>query len=81
MFERLIEAGFDIAIRNHAGAILSVDFPDIAAELENALLEVKIKTGFNESLEHHSLNFLTTLSNEAFGRKRPSRPGKRRHRT
>lgn len=42
MFERLIDAGFDIAIRNHAGAILSVDFPDIAAELENALLDVKI---------------------------------------
>ncbi|MBZ0130234.1 MAG: restriction endonuclease [Rhodobacteraceae bacterium] len=42
MFERLIEAGFDIAIRNHAGAILSVDFPDIVAELEEALLDVKI---------------------------------------
>ncbi len=42
MFERLIEAGFDIAIRNHAGAILTVDFLDIAAELEDALLDVKI---------------------------------------
>jgi len=42
MFERLVDAGFDLAIRNHAGAILHVDFPDIAAELENALLAVSI---------------------------------------
>lgn len=42
MFEKLISAGFDVAIRNHAGAILSVDFPEIAAELEDALLDVKI---------------------------------------
>lgn len=42
MFERLIDAGFDIAIRNHAGAILTVDFPDIAEELEEALLAVQI---------------------------------------
>lgn len=42
MFERLTSNGFDVAIRNHAGAILSVDFPDIAEELEDALLEVKI---------------------------------------
>lgn len=42
MFERLTDAGFDVAIRNHAGAILSVDFPDIAEELEEALLEVTI---------------------------------------
>lgn len=42
MFEKLIDAGFDIAIRNHAGAILNVDFPEIAAELEDALLDVKI---------------------------------------
>lgn len=42
MFERLTGNGFDVAIRNHAGAILSVDFPDIAEELEDALLEVKI---------------------------------------
>ncbi|AWZ21237.1 Hypothetical protein RAK1035_2529 [Roseovarius sp. AK1035] len=31
-----------MAIRNHAGAILTVDFPDIAEELEDALLEVRI---------------------------------------
>lgn len=42
MFERLIGAGFDLAIRNHAGAILTVDFPDIAQELEDALMAVQI---------------------------------------
>lgn len=42
MFERLVAAGFDVAIRNHAGAILTVDFPDIAKELEDALMEVSI---------------------------------------
>lgn len=42
LFEKLTSAGFDIAICNHAGAILSLDFPDIAAELEEALLEASI---------------------------------------
>ncbi|MDR5654489.1 BglII/BstYI family type II restriction endonuclease [Ruixingdingia sedimenti] len=42
MFQRLIAAGFDVAIRNHAGAILTVDFPEVAAELEEALLDVRI---------------------------------------
>lgn len=42
MFERLKNAGFDIAIRNHAGAILSMDFPEIANELEEALLDFQI---------------------------------------
>lgn len=42
MFQRLADAGFDLAIRNHAGAILAVDFPDIAEELEDALLAVSI---------------------------------------
>lgn len=42
MFERLAEAGFDLAIRNHAGAILQVDFPEIAREIEDALLDVRI---------------------------------------
>ena len=42
MFDRLTNKGFDIAIRNHAGAILSVDFPSISSELEDALLEVEI---------------------------------------
>ncbi len=42
MFEKLISFGFDVAIRNHAGAILTTDFPEVAAELEEALLNVKI---------------------------------------
>lgn len=42
MFDALRDRGFDIAIRNHAGAILSVDFPEIADELEQALLSVSI---------------------------------------
>ncbi|WCR11483.1 restriction endonuclease [Paracoccus stylophorae] len=42
MLEVLRDRGFDIAIRNHAGAILSVDFPEIADELEQALLSVSI---------------------------------------
>jgi hypothetical protein len=42
MFEQLRAKGFDIAIRNHAGAILTVDFPDVAAELEAALSDVAI---------------------------------------
>lgn len=42
MFERLKAKGFDIAIRNHAGAILSMDFPLITDELEDALLEIEI---------------------------------------
>ena len=42
MFDRLTDKGFDIAIRNHAGAILSVDFPSISGELEDALLEIEI---------------------------------------
>lgn len=42
MFEELTARGFDIAIRNHAGAILSVDFPEVAAELEGALLNLQI---------------------------------------
>lgn len=37
-----MRAGFDVAIRNHAGAILTSDFPEVAAELEGALLDVKI---------------------------------------
>jgi hypothetical protein len=42
MFEALQDKGFDVAIRNHAGAILSIDFPEVAEELEKALLEVQI---------------------------------------
>lgn len=42
MFNRLADKGFDIQIRNHAGAILSVDFPDQVRELEDALLDLSI---------------------------------------
>lgn len=42
MFEELVARGFDVAIRNHAGAILFVDFPEQIKELESALLDVSI---------------------------------------
>jgi hypothetical protein len=42
MFERLADQGFDLAVRNHAGAILSVDFPNVADELIGALLDMRI---------------------------------------
>lgn len=42
MFERLEAAGFDVTIRNHAAAILAMDFPEVAIELVDALLDVKI---------------------------------------
>jgi hypothetical protein len=38
MFERLIERQFQIDFQSHAQAILSVDFPDVAAQLEEVLL-------------------------------------------
>ena len=38
MLDRLRAAGFDVATRNHAAAILSVDFPDETAELVETLL-------------------------------------------
>lgn len=42
MFEKLKEKGFDIAIRNHAQAILKADFPEISKELIDVLMKVKI---------------------------------------
>lgn len=42
MFDRLEVAGFEIVIKNHARSIFSVDFPDEANELIDALLELKI---------------------------------------
>src|SRR6056297_457748 len=42
MFDRLSAKGFDIATCNHAGAILSVDFPKVSGELETALLDLHI---------------------------------------
>lgn len=38
MFERLKERGFEIEFRSHAEAILSVDFPEVAKQLEDVLL-------------------------------------------
>jgi hypothetical protein len=42
MFERLQERGFQVEFRSHALAILSVDFPGAAEELEEALLGATI---------------------------------------
>jgi len=42
MLDRLRKQGFDIAFEAHAEAILSVDFPEVAAEIELALLEFRI---------------------------------------
>lgn len=42
MFDALRARGFDVAIRNHAGAIFSIDFSEQSVELENALLDVSI---------------------------------------
>jgi hypothetical protein len=38
MFDRLKERGFEIEFRSHAEAILSVDFPEVAEQLEGVLL-------------------------------------------
>ncbi|PKP84723.1 MAG: restriction endonuclease [Alphaproteobacteria bacterium HGW-Alphaproteobacteria-2] len=45
MFDRLRERGFDVLTRNHAEAILRVDFPDQTAELVMALSEVALPIG------------------------------------
>ncbi|MGR3270860.1 restriction endonuclease [Thalassococcus profundi] len=42
MFDRLRQAGFDVMVRNHAEAILSVDFRPETEELIDALLRVRI---------------------------------------
>ncbi|MCA3723692.1 BglII/BstYI family type II restriction endonuclease [Phenylobacterium sp.] len=42
MFERLIERGFQVEFRSHARAILALDFPGAAEELEAALLGATI---------------------------------------
>jgi hypothetical protein len=42
MFERLVERGFQVEFHSHAEAILSVDFPSAAGELEEVLLEASI---------------------------------------
>jgi hypothetical protein len=38
MFNRLRERGFEIEFRSHAEAILGVDFPEVAEQLEGVLL-------------------------------------------
>ena len=42
MFDRLREKGFAIEFRSHAQAILSVDFPEVAEQLETVLLSSTI---------------------------------------
>lgn len=42
MFERLRELGYEVAFASHAEAILSVDFPDLARQLEDALIEARL---------------------------------------
>lgn len=42
MFEALVRQGFEVAFASHAGAILAADFPDVVAELETALLGVRL---------------------------------------
>lgn len=44
MFEVLTEAGFDLRTRNHASAILSVDFPRETAALVEILANFEIET-------------------------------------
>ena len=42
MFEELRKRGFEIEFRSHAEAILNVDFPEVAAQLESVLLSSTI---------------------------------------
>ena len=42
MFKELVARGFQVAFQSHAQAILGVDFPEAAAELEAALLSATI---------------------------------------
>ena len=42
MFDRLKERGFEIEFRSHAQAILSIDFTEVAEQLENVLLSSTI---------------------------------------
>src|SRR4051812_4006823 len=38
MFEELLAAGFQVEFHSHAEAILQVDFPEVAAQLEKILI-------------------------------------------
>jgi hypothetical protein len=42
MFDRLRERGFEIEFRSHAEAILGIDFPEVAEQLEGVLLSSTI---------------------------------------
>lgn len=42
MFDRLVEAGFELQFTNHAEAILRHDFPDLINELEISLLDLRL---------------------------------------
>src|SRR5271170_1910689 len=42
MFEQLLAAGFQIDFHSHARAILSVDFPEVATQLESVLASATI---------------------------------------
>jgi hypothetical protein len=42
MFDRLLEARFQIEFASHAKAILGTDFPDVVRDLEAALSEVRL---------------------------------------
>ena len=41
MFDRLRAAQFEVEMTSHALAILEVDFPELVAEIENALLALR----------------------------------------
>jgi hypothetical protein len=45
MFEQLLAAGFQVEFPSHAKAILSVDFPEVAAQLEAILIGSTIPIG------------------------------------
>ncbi|HEX7389322.1 MAG TPA: restriction endonuclease, partial [Acidiphilium sp.] len=45
MFDRLKARGYEIQFLSHAEAILGVDFPEAAEELEAALIDVLIPIG------------------------------------
>lgn len=42
MFDRLVAKGFEVTFASHAAAILGADFPEIARDLEQALLSVSL---------------------------------------
>ncbi|PQO24961.1 restriction endonuclease [Rhodobacteraceae bacterium WD3A24] len=72
MFDRLRERGFDVMVRNHAEAILGVDFSSETAELVEALLDVEIPVAeliASGGGEARSTQRLRRILNEAGWRK------------